>query len=516
VIRRAILYCRVSTDEQADRGYSLNDQEDRLRQYCIKNNIEVDCIFREDHSAKNFNRPQFKKLLGHIRLNKGKFYILLFVKWDRFSRNAPEAYEMLTKLTKLGVVPSAIEQPIDLSIPENKIMLAIYLSTPEVENDRRSLNVTHGMRRAKLEGRWPCMAPIGFSNKRDENNRPIILPNKNAKFIVKVFKEIRRDQHTLEEIRKSLLKEGFNCSKSNFHKMIRNPIYTGKIYVEALNDQPAAIVDGVHQPIIPTELYYEVQEVLTKRRENNKQPVGHSVHEQLPLRGKLKCPKCGRQLTGSGSKGNGGRFFYYHCSKGCKVRIRADMLNRKVLNIIKNISVDSEIKDAYKNIVRDILDSETHNKESRLINLNKTIESLQTRILNLEDKLADNEISTEDYFRIKMRYENDIMELKKQKAEINIISKDFLIKLKYCSNTIVDIGKFYSNTDVSIKREIIGSIFPGYLVFSGKKVRTDRVNEVVKLFCPSFERYEIKKRGRKPENSLSSSQVIPRGLEPPP
>jgi translation initiation factor IF-2 len=46
----------------------------------------------------------------------------------------------------------------------------------------------------------------------------------------------------------------------------------------------------------------------------------------------------------------------------------------------------------------------------------RTIESLQTRILNLEDKLADNEINAKDYFRIKMRYENDIMELKNQKS----------------------------------------------------------------------------------------------------
>ncbi len=59
---------------------------------------------------------------------------------------------MISTLRRLGVEPQGVEQPLDLSIPENKIMLAFYLAAPEVENDRRALNVFHGMRRAKKRG----------------------------------------------------------------------------------------------------------------------------------------------------------------------------------------------------------------------------------------------------------------------------------------------------------------------------------------------------------------------------
>jgi len=52
------------------------------------------------------------------------------------------------------VEPQAIEQPLDLAVPENKMILAFYLAAPEVENDRRALNVIHGMRRARKEGRY--------------------------------------------------------------------------------------------------------------------------------------------------------------------------------------------------------------------------------------------------------------------------------------------------------------------------------------------------------------------------
>ena len=147
----ADLYIRVSTDEQADKGYSQRNEEEVLRRYCDMNYIQICKVVYEDHSAKTSNRPAWTKLLADLRKSKGKSDLIIFTKWDQFSRNAGDAYQMINQLRSLGVEPQAIEQPLDMSIPENKIMLAVYLATPEVENDRRSLNVSHGMRRAKKE-----------------------------------------------------------------------------------------------------------------------------------------------------------------------------------------------------------------------------------------------------------------------------------------------------------------------------------------------------------------------------
>lgn len=158
--RKALLYIRVSTGEQANKGYSLQYQEKQLRRYCQLQGIEIEQLYREDHSAKNFKRPAFAQLLGFLKKNKQGGRLLLFVKWDRFSRNAPDAYAMISQLNKLGVEPQAIEQPLDLSIPENKIMLAFYLAAPEAENDRRALNVTVNMRKARKTGRWVTFAGL--------------------------------------------------------------------------------------------------------------------------------------------------------------------------------------------------------------------------------------------------------------------------------------------------------------------------------------------------------------------
>lgn len=94
-------------------------------------------VIYEDHSAKSFDRPAWTDYLKELKKKKAHSSLILFTKWDRFSRNAGDAYFMINQLEKAGVIPQAIEQPLDMSIPENKLLLAIYLATPEVENDRR-------------------------------------------------------------------------------------------------------------------------------------------------------------------------------------------------------------------------------------------------------------------------------------------------------------------------------------------------------------------------------------------
>jgi site-specific DNA recombinase len=252
--KKALLYIRVSTNEQADRGYSLKHQEEPLRSYCQFQNIEVAGLYKDDHSAKTFERPVFEQMLAFLKKNKKSADLLLFTKWDRFSRNAADAYGMINTLSGLGMEPQAIEQPLDLNIPENKIMLAFYLAAPKVENDRRALNVIVGMRRAKKEGRWMATAPKGYMYVRIDN-KPTIVPSDDAKHVQWIFKEINKGVLAPDQVRKEANKRGFVISRRYFWTKIRNPISCGRIFIPAYKEVEAHYVKSVHETLISEELF---------------------------------------------------------------------------------------------------------------------------------------------------------------------------------------------------------------------------------------------------------------------
>lgn len=97
--------------------------------------------------------------------------------------------------------------------------------------------------------------------------------------------------------------KGLKLQRSQFGQMLRNPVYMGKIYIPETENEEAHLVDGVHQAIVPTDLFWKVQKILNKRIETR---YHLCAKEELPLRGHLKCPECGKNWTGSISSGNGG------------------------------------------------------------------------------------------------------------------------------------------------------------------------------------------------------------------
>jgi len=147
------------------------------------------------------------------------------------------------------------------------MMLAFYLAAPEVENDRRALNVIHGMRRARKEGRYMGLAPIGYTNKTDESGRKYIAPKQPQADILRwSFKQIAEGVYNTEQIYKQAKERGFSGTKGLFWFAIRNPVYCGKIFIPKYKDEESRFVKGLHEPIISEALYYQVQDVLDGRK----------------------------------------------------------------------------------------------------------------------------------------------------------------------------------------------------------------------------------------------------------
>lgn len=510
--RKAYLYVRVSTDEQAEKGYSQKHQDERLRQYCEYNNIDVTGIFWEDYSAKTFNRPEFNKLLNQLKKQRNAADLLLFLKWDRFSRNIAEAYSMINQLNKLGVEPQGIEQPLDLNVPENKIMLAFYLAAPEVENDRRSLNTIAGMRRAMKEGRHVNMAPRGYKNVRDENNNPIIVPSKDANNIKWVFEELSKGNYTVKDVWRLARQKGLKVGRSQMWNLIKNPVYCGRIFIPAYKTEPAEVIPAVHEPIISGELFDEVQDILCGRK--RKYPPKQSLKEELPLRGYLLCRKCGNKLSGSASKGNGGRYYYYHCAKGCNERFKATDANFLFLNELSTIAANENAIHALELVIKDYAKMSAEEKSNRQVQTRAEIEKSQQRINNAKQLMLDGQLEPHEYREIKNDYEAQIQKLLGKIQEVNTLNSNLKEKLQFCLQILVNLPNYYVSADLAAKQQIIGSTFPEKLVFENNSYRTTRVNEALCLICRPTKGFSDSKNKKAPDNGGQSNVVPQTGIEP--
>ena len=509
-MKNVILYVRVSTDEQG-KGYSLRDQEQKLLNYCQNNNFNVLHIFREDYSAKTFKRPEFKKLLEFCKKNKKEVHQLLFIKWDRFSRNTLESYQMIDAFNQLAIQVNAIEQPLDLTIPEQGLMLAVYLSMPEVENHRRSLNITAGMRRAFKEGRYVGMAPKGYDNGRDASKKPILIPNKDARYIQEAFELMATGNYQRNEVFYKLKAKGFKSSKTVFANILNTHLYYGGVYIKAYKDEKETVVNGIHEPIITKALFDKVQQVMNNRKKG-KHLVPKKYNEKFPLKEFLRCPYCNKQMRASSSKGRTEYYNYYHCVSPCKGRYTSEEVHQMVENFLGDISFDKQFQELYFEIIKEKLTEDTKQKAlgaKHYENLN----SIEDKLIKLQDLYIDGDMDKAGYESAKERYENIRAELKSKEASSEDNKK--LIELyNRATKKFVDIDIQYNRSDIEHKRKIIGSIFEKNIQFENKKVRTATLNPILNEITNINKGLRGKNRKGLTKKSVKPYLVEKMGLEP--
>ena len=514
-MERAIIYTRVSTDEQ-NNGYSPSDQKEKLYRFCQNNNIEVVGFYHDDESGKSFDRPEWKKIMVYLKSNKNSVDSIYFLKWDRFSRNAPEAYSELTKLKKLGVDAKAMEQPLDLEIPEQKLMLAIYLTAPEVDNDRRALNIFNGIRRAKKEGRWLGGCPIGYKNKRNEFNKPIIAPEggEKEKLVKLAFKEFSTGLYSPEDLRKKMNLKGLKISKNAFARMLQNRVYIGEILVPAFKKEREEWVKGQHIGIIEDDIFYACQEIIDGKKKKIPQTF-KVLRDEFPLRGFLICSLCESKLTASSSKGRrGGYYPYYHCSKGCPARHKASEVNGAFEQLLGDFQFKSKRLELLGKIVEDKLSERDKSSKSDSETILKEIDKYQNRISNAKYLLLDGGISSEEYKDMKIDIENSIKELRRKQSNIQTIIDNAKEKVNNSIKIISNLKNIYQHCDVAAKQRIISSIFPANLYYEKKSVRTLEVNKVATLVFNTGKGFGKMKKEKHTNFGVLTRGVESEGFEP--
>jgi site-specific DNA recombinase len=495
----AIIYARVSTDEQAAKGTSIPYQKERLEQYCALTDINIVKYFAEDYSAKNFeNRPEFNRLLAFIKENKGLVTKLMVVRWDRFSRNAPEAYNMIGRLAKIGIEVNAIEQPIDFSIPEQKMMLSFYLTIPEVENDRRAMNTINGIRKNKRQGRWLGIAPLGYKNERDGQNKPIIVITEKAKLVRKAFELSATGNYPTEVLWREMKRDGLSLSRNQFWRLLRNRTYCGQLELKAYRNEPEERIQGIHEPIISEALFDEVQRVLEGKKKV--QQKKSRVRDEFPMRGYLICNSCGGNLTAS-------------CSQGRK-RISTETVHTTFTQWLTDISMKPQIGKLYLTIMQDIFKTNEKDRDSEIIRISLEIGKKEEMLDKATRKLINDELDKEGYNRVKDSLQKETVTLKVRISELKETESGFMEYVKFGVTLLGNLPYYYGKATLEGKQRMLGSIFPEKLIFSENTYRTAMPNEIIDLLCNVTTAYRESEKGEVAQIGDFSLRVAGTGLEP--
>jgi len=471
-----ICYKRVSTDEQADRGHSLQHQEVMLTKYCEINNHNIVEIYTEDYSGKSFNRPEWIKIMSFIKKNRGKVDLILCNRWDRFSRNQYDAMTVIKELNKLGVTVNTVEQPLDISKSDNKILLSLYLTMPEVENDRISEKTTEGSWRARMNGYWTTQAPKGYDNFRDDK-KSTLRPNSDAPLMIEAFKMLSSGVYSGDEVRKWLNDNKVKISKNTFLRCIRNPVYIGKIRTGAWRKEPSQIVMGLHPAIVTEDVYYRANDVLEGRRRNMK--FHDDKSDLYPLKGLLKCPEHDRSLTAYACRSHTGKLHHYYlcCKDKCKQRHRIQDVHESIEDVLFTISCSAQIVNLYKKTLEKLFEKDDFQRRDEIQKTRKELEKLELRKSNLQNDLMDRTITPQDYQEMKGRVDKDLVLIKDNLINLQKQTSPFKNYIKKEAPMLENLLEYYRKSDGVTKKKILSTIFAEKLiVVNGKVIRKSITN----------------------------------------
>ena len=242
----AAIYIRVSTQDQAQHGFSLDAQQDSLKNYAQALGYEIFKIYKDEgKSAKNLNRPEMQELLKDAE--QRKFQAIFIYKLDRFSRSLKDLILTIDKLKEWGVDFISLQDKIETASASGKLMFQIIGAFAEFERNIIGDRTSFGMERKAKEGGFITKAPFGYKLV----NKQLLIDEESSGKVKQIFEEFLTSEISLTQLAK---KNGFTTA--GIKKLLQNTTYIGK--VKFANKE----TDGQHEPILDQQLFKQVQEKL--------------------------------------------------------------------------------------------------------------------------------------------------------------------------------------------------------------------------------------------------------------
>lgn len=336
-LKPAVAYTRVSSAEQLREGFSIAAQQVLLRDYAKRNGYEIVAEFSDDETAKTTGRPDFGRMLQHLRANPG--HTIIAEKTDRLYRNLKD-YQTLDEL---GVeIHFAKEGGRLATNADAKFMHGIRVLMAKKYVDNLSEEVKKGMVQKAREGGWPTWAPIGYMNVKDSAEKKrtggIIPDPVKAPLVRNLFEAAATGEYSLGDLRVMAKVSGLRgrhgapLAKSNVRYILTNVMYAGRVV------WGGATYQGRYEPLVTEELFEATQRAL---RSGSRPKTRKHV---FTFAGLVRCGTCDGVLTGDRKKG---RYVYYACrgAADCKQFYREEVFDDRVVGILRSLVIDDAVSD---------------------------------------------------------------------------------------------------------------------------------------------------------------------------
>lgn len=305
---RVAIYARVSTEEQATKGHSLEAQVDALKKFCDANDLKYCRIYKDNgHSGTNLNRPMLQKMLDHAF--QGLFEGVIIWKIDRLSRREKDLLELVDYLKSCDVAVRSATEPFDMGTPMGECMFNMMGNFAQLEHGMLVERVKLGLRRRWEQGKWKGgVPPYGYDYNRETEK--LEVNEEEAKVVRKIFKHYLRVK-SMRMVTNYLNRKGIPTRNggwwidSTVGAILSRETYNGVLKIgDVVNEMP--------ELRIVTRRTFESVETLRKERgkckPRRKTRTMDIEMERLcdnckamVLPGMRFCPTCGRKQSTDGS-----------------------------------------------------------------------------------------------------------------------------------------------------------------------------------------------------------------------
>jgi site-specific DNA recombinase len=255
---RVAIYTRVSTEDQAREGFSLDAQKERLIAYCEAQGWDITDLYQDEgHSGRNTRRPAYQRMLEE----KERWEIMLVMKMDRIHRNSKNFMIMMESLEKWGKKFTSMNESLDTSNAVGRFVVDIIQRIAQLESEQIGERTYMGMSQ-KAEtgiGLLGFNPPYGYTI----HNGNLIEISEEALLVQSVFNAYLRGKSMgwiAEELNRNnnLTRRGVKWTVWSISRVLHNPIYAGYLRWDG------KIIASSHAPIVAVDVFNTVQCSITE------------------------------------------------------------------------------------------------------------------------------------------------------------------------------------------------------------------------------------------------------------